>query len=354
MSTIVAQFDPTTSTSTQFAAPNSSANGALVFFNESQQSIILSFSDGSNMYLPAWYHRHKCGSFGSVNVSWVIHATLNSGSPPLSVVIVEAYAQGEHFPADGPLVRQANGDTTSTVTGSTLVNTGNPPGTQNIIQIAASDAPTGKYAWQADNIGNLAIQQDIAGVFTYLLRLIQNAGSGAGVILGDANNAVFFAEVAGSHQVDGNLIVFGSSSLDAGDLQTDGAGNVTKIGTINGVYLDNNAGSSLARIGTSAANAGNVLDAPTTGGVYIKSPSNGTFNFQSPNGTTRWSMAAMNTGTIGGSGTFNHGLGGTPQAVLLTPQSSGNTTTVSAYSYTSTQFTTTIFTSMTIRWWAYR
>lgn len=140
MSSIVAQFDPGTSTSASFTAPQSAANGALVFWNESMFSLTLTFADGTNMYLPAWYHRHRCGPTGSVNIQWEVHTTLVSSSPPLSEMIVEAYAQGEQFPQDGPLVRQTNGDTTA-VGGiaTSVLNSGNPAGTNVVTGVPFGD-----------------------------------------------------------------------------------------------------------------------------------------------------------------------------------------------------------------------
>lgn len=129
MSDIVASFDPSAAPQTSFTVPQTAVNGALVFWNESNIALNISLQNGSTFYLPAWYNKHLCGYSGSVNVSWNVRAVLNSGLPPLSEIIVEAYASGEHFPADGSLVRQTNGDTNSnvTTTQNTLINDGSAP-----------------------------------------------------------------------------------------------------------------------------------------------------------------------------------------------------------------------------------
>jgi hypothetical protein len=410
MGSIVAEFDPTASTAAQFSAPQSAANGALVFFNESQNSLTLTFADKSTMYLPAWYHRHKCGSTGSVNISWVIHTTLNSGSPPMSMMIVEAFSQGEHFPADGPLVRQTNGSTNSTVTGTTLVNSGNPPGTADIIKITPSDSalPT----WEADNSGNLLIQGDNAGVLTHLLQLI--AGVTPAVKLAAVG---LLTQILGGAQID-TIIPFSGDSLQlksqsgttqvtiadatpevsiasdlyaAGIVQAHGhmvanlvlpeTGNDYAIDVatghkialqVNGVDIADVNGSGLAVTGTSKVTGDNYQNI-TTGDTINWLDANGDVmcamidNLSaSPtvtgNGLFKASKVLfniggikdMNKGTFSASGTYNHGLSGTPTIVLLCPSLSGSTWTFSAYTFTSTQFSATIVSANNTNWFAYR
>lgn len=381
---IVATFDPASSSATSFTAANSSANGALVFFNESNISLTLTFADGAQMYLPAWYHRHRCGATGSVNVDWTMYQALSSSSPPISQIIVEAYAAGEHFPADGPLVRQANvGNQVSTVSGNAaaIQNNGNAPGT-SIIASTPNDA--GSATWTADNSGNLTVKSDNAGVLTTLLQLIAGASpavkiaaatvltealgnlkadgtfesvgaatldstlavTGTSTFTGDAtfngagngitvtNNALISGNetVSGTITVTGdatfngagtgvavtnNLAVTGTSSLDNATLTTDGSGNVSKVGTINGAFLDNNGGASKVRLGSSKANAGDVMDVTNTSN-FIKAP-NGGLVFQSPSGSTKWSRNQENLFSGSGSGTFATGVGGAPSAFAVDP-----------------------------------
>jgi hypothetical protein len=320
MSSIVTSFNPTTDTSTSFTAPNAAGNGALVFFNESNISLDLTFADGTSMYLPAWYHRHKCGATGSVNIQWDIHQILNQNNPPISEVVVEAFDAGETFPADGPLVRATNVGNTTPLSSSTtaIANTGNPPG-QAIITAQPSDAASA--TWSADNSGNLVIKGDNAGTLTTLLQLI--AGASPAVKLAAASVST---EVLGDLQLDGQLL--GPASSDTVVKVASAKQFQVWIGGVEYLLL-------------------------TTGNLHIDSLGCVCNNLQLPVGR----LNAFNTGTVTTSGTVTvtHGLGATPAAVLACVTTSGSSATLSAYSYTSTQFTLLNGSgiSMTIRWWAY-
>lgn len=153
MSQIVKQFDPSTAGTTEFAAPNSAANGALVFWNESNISVNLTFANGSIIYLPAWYHRHVCGATGDVNIQWATNTQLSSALPPMSAIIVESYAAGEKFPLDGPLVRQTNGDA-SVSNATSVTNTGFGINTQFLFAEVSGDT-SGSFI--ATNDGTLQL-----------------------------------------------------------------------------------------------------------------------------------------------------------------------------------------------------
>lgn len=192
------------------------------------------------------------------------------------------------------------------------------------------------------------------------LVLITRDGAGTAQTGLSINPAATECEIWENTYINGTIDVNGSATLDGGSITTDGSGNVSLAGIINGaLYIDTGAtpGSSNIRLGTSAANAGNLLDNPagTNQALYIKNPNAGTgaLIYQAPNGTTRWSLGAMNTGTAA-SGTINHGLGNTPAAVLCVCDSTSSSATVGAYSYTSTQFGMTIGGGLNGRWWAYR
>ncbi len=107
---VVAQFDPSVLTSDIFVVPSSAANGKIVIYNESNISLTLSFQDGGTAYVPAWMAMLYPTPPGTVNITWVQHTILNSSNPPLSMVIVETYAQGEFVPGTFPLTlsRQSN------------------------------------------------------------------------------------------------------------------------------------------------------------------------------------------------------------------------------------------------------
>lgn len=292
MSDILTVFDPATSTTTQFLAGTNSAFGTTLFWNESNISLFLTFQNGDVLYLPAWYVRHKTGLTGNVNVTWDVHTVLNSGQVPTSEVIVESYNSDEPYPPDGPLVRQANGNTNSTAVGNTLINTGNAPGTSVIdIQPSGATSPT----ISADNSGNFSVSGDNAGTLTTLLQLI--AGASPAV------------------------------KLAAATLVTEVLGDMKLDGAINGVSITNNAGGSLLQLGSSVANHGDVMDA-TTGSVFFKAPSGG-FQFQVPNGTSRWSRGAEAKFTGTGTGSFTCPYPGSFDIALTNPCTlSGSTQTI--------------------------
>ncbi len=107
---VVAQFDPSTLSSDTFTVPTSAANGKMVIYNESNISLQLTFQSGDTAYVPAWMAMIYPSPPGNVNITWAVHTVLNSSSPPLSLVIVEIYSQGEFVPGTFPLtlVRQSN------------------------------------------------------------------------------------------------------------------------------------------------------------------------------------------------------------------------------------------------------
>jgi hypothetical protein len=145
MSQIVSQFDPSTLTEDTFMAPQSAGSGALVFWNESNHRLQISFQDGTNLYVPAWFHRSKCGEIGQVNIKWDILSTLAANFPPISEVVVEAYNHGESFPADGPISERSTniGNAVGLATSSTsIANDGNVAGTSIVEATVAGDVPS--------------------------------------------------------------------------------------------------------------------------------------------------------------------------------------------------------------------
>ena len=107
---VVAQFDPSTLQNDTFTVPYSAVNGKMVVYNESSISLQISFQDGSNAYVPAWTAMLYPVPPGSAVISWLQHTVLNASSPPVSLVLVEIYAQGEFLPGTFPLplIRQTN------------------------------------------------------------------------------------------------------------------------------------------------------------------------------------------------------------------------------------------------------
>jgi hypothetical protein len=276
MSSVVTVFDPATNPSEQFIAPNGAANGALVFFNESNNSLILTFADGSTMYLPAWYHRHKCGTSGSVQVTWGIHVTLSSAAPPISQVIVESFAQGEAFPADGPLMRQANVGNQLPLSSSTqaVINDGNPTGTTVVESTVAGDSGS------AMKMTNDAI-----------------------VVIGNATHA-------------GSLTVVGPATLNSTNFPTGTPGNETHLVNTQGsdIVLQSPAGTEIGRF----TNGGNLKVATA---LQLLTGLLSHISFFGP--------LSVTTTTA----TFSHGLGVVPDIVLIQVHGGVSTTRTCAVNY---------------------
>lgn len=281
MSNVVKQFDPSQG-GTQFTAPNSAVNGALVFWNESNISLDLEFADGSDMYLPAWYHRKKCGATGSVNIVWSVNTQLASPQPPMSAVVVEAYASGEHAPNDGPLVRQANvGNVLNTVGGSgtSIQNDNNLAGTSIVEATVAGD------------------------------------GASAVTLTNDAQM---------------NL----GSALHPGGLQMTGSGAFVKTPILAGLGGDNLAIEAANGFGTRFFSGGNFVGYIDATGLNLLL---GTITLLtgSVSRISKFSGTAPNVSTA-----FNHGLGAVPDIVLLQVTGTSNALSMVKYdvaSLTSTQ-----------------
>ena len=277
MADIVVSFNPATSDLTRVSVPQSARSGGIVFWNESNISLNISFQDGTTMYLPGWYHRHKCGYAG--DITWTLRTTLNSPNPPTSEIIVEMYVHGEHFPTDGPIVRQTNGSAEASVTSTNaIVNTGNPPLTSII---SAQPADAASSTWAADTSGNLTIKSDNVGTLTTLIQLI--AGASPAVKLAAA---AVLTECLGNLQVDGNA-TFTGTSTHTGTATFNG--QVT-LGSANGII-----GGSNTLIGKTSA--GDILDAGTTADTYLKSVNN--INFQN-NGTTQVTVSSNGLRSVNG------------------------------------------------------
>lgn len=271
MADIVAFFNPATSDLTKVTIPQSARSGGIVFWNESNISLNISFQDGTTMYLPGWYHRHKCGYSG--DITWSLRTTLNSPNPPTSEVIVEMYVSGEHFPSDGPIVRQTNGSAEASVTSTNaIVNTGNPVLT-SIISAQPIDAAS--PTWAADNSGNLTIKSDNAGTLTTLLQLI--AGASPAVKLAAA---AVLVECLGDVQVDGTTTLQGTLVAN---------GQIT-LGSTAGII-----GGTHTLIGKTTA--GDILDAGTTADTYLKSLNN--INLQ-VNGSTQVTVSSNGLRAVNG------------------------------------------------------
>ena len=106
---IVAQFNPATLMSDTFSVP-SSPGAKLLIYNESNISLQLSFPNGDTAYLPAWVGMLFHAFTGSMTISWLQYAVLNSQQAPVQQVTVELFACGEQIPGVYPVAmhRQTN------------------------------------------------------------------------------------------------------------------------------------------------------------------------------------------------------------------------------------------------------
>lgn len=348
MSSIVKQFDPSTSTSTSFTAPNSAANGSLVFWNESNVSVDLTFADGTNMYLPAWYHRKKCGATGSVNVTWAVNTTLNTSQPPMSQIIVEAYTSGETSPSDGPLVRQTNG-TVQTVggTASLLVNDTSNSGAQIIETRVPNDLGSGFAVMNNGHVligfgsaqgnldlgyptmitfeagpgqqsgGNPSLSLDASGI------LHINTNGGLHQVQIDGNTTINFDGANGAINMATNSTVLNGGTSGTATLYQDLTGNIKRVI----IYL------SSFRPGVSAQNI--AIPTPFTTSVSVRTAQTGASSStsgisllksgvaQNVSAVTTLSLtaAAFTTGTV-----FNQGIIGYCESGVDTVQFQGGTT----------------------------
>lgn len=92
-----------------FSVP-SSPGAKLLIYNESNISLQLSFENGYTAYLPAWVGMLFPALSGSMTISWLQYAVLNSQQAPVQNVVVEMFSCGEPIPGVYPVAmhRQTN------------------------------------------------------------------------------------------------------------------------------------------------------------------------------------------------------------------------------------------------------
>lgn len=294
---VVATFDPSITTTGTFTVPQ--AQGKMVVWNESNISQQFSFQNGHTAYVAAWTGVLFCGPWGGSTVTWSHQAILSSSSPPISQVVVEVYAVGEPVPGTFPmaLTRQANiGNQVNTVGGSAtnVQNDNNAAGTSVVEATVLGDASS---AVSLTNQGHLALGT--------------NANNGTLAITGlhgnvsvDANGALTV-----DFHINCNLVIAEASNDFAVHV---GAGQRT-VDTINGVDT------------FSVSSSGPNLLAGTLSLLHGSVSRISKFTGMSANGKV----------------TVNHGLGATPDIVLvnfdLSSQPVAATIGASTASYTSTQ-----------------
>ncbi len=315
---VAAVFDPTLTTEGTFPTLLPNGVGKMLVVNDSNVNFYLIW--GSNQsYVPAGAQRLYCISVGNQPISWRQDSALGGPKPQVSQVIVETYQPNEDIVETYPshMVRTTNVGNSIPVSTSAnaTVNVGNSTGTPIV-----TGQPTG-------DAGNAT--------------LITNDGHAT---FGDATN-------------HGGLTVYGSSSLDNGNILSDGSGNLTTLGNI--YPKDTHVGGKLygaagtLTIGDKISADAGAITSDGAGNLSATqvSASNGV-NFA----TGRIKELATGTVTTAGSAIINHGLSGVPACVLVTPDTAGSTATFSASNYTTTQFTLLNGSgvSQTFRWFAFR
>lgn len=391
---VVTIFDPSITSSDSFSVPQSSANGKMVVYNESNISLQFTFQNGYSAYVPAWMAVLFHGPFGNVNVTWEQQTILTgAGQAPLTQVVVEVYDCHEPIPGTYPaaLVRQTNIGNSVPVSTSTsnIVNDGNASGTQVIEATVSGDASsavvlTNNAAVTLGNAthnaavtltgnitqtGNQSITGNVTVAGTTSMTLgtghtvlatgggaqthfddakIYTDGNGTLVVTQnlDVNGTTNLAGLSITGNIAtsaGNLSVHGTSSLDNGAITTDGSGNLsaasfepTTTGTKPKISADGSGNINFdVPAGTRIAqvNAGG-LDLTTSGTYDITCGQvHVTNDFKFNNGQT---MSKISTFSGTTTGTYNHNLGGTP-AIVLPMQNVVGSQTMGYDSLTSTQ-----------------
>lgn len=295
--TIVATFDPTTLIKSTFNT-RLPIGGIFLLTNQSNVNLTLTFADGKTAYAPAWQITPFKIPTTNPNVIWSQQSILAGNTAPISQVTIDAYGSNETVLGTYPVAVQHTAyipnQVSTSMGGSTSVqNDGNAQVV--FIEATASGSPSSNVS--IDNAGNMFIAQTVGGVVTKLLQVIANVANT--VLIGMLGKTV---EVLGALLVDQNLTVKGSSSLDNGKVITDGSGNetassYTTSGTAGYVYTPG-ASSSIGGGGLLYSTIGG-----TNTGLYISGKSsldNGNVTTDGNGNITQGTSITAQTQTING------------------------------------------------------
>lgn len=272
--------------------------------------------------------------------------TTNVSPAPTGIVLVTLYSVDENLPSGTWPISIPQSQVQSNVNNATLVNTGNPSGTQVIlITPTGSSGPTMRFL----NDGTLVVATVVAGAPVDVIQVLP--GSNPILKLGSSTTAV---EVEHVLNVLSNLGVSGLCSLDAGAFTSDGSGNVTAVSytastAAKGIVLKTSP-NTCQMIGDNASDT-IIWDVPVgtrrmtlnSTGLHLSS-SGMQFDCGSGNG-----VKLGNGQTIGGissftgsaTGTFNHNFGSAPAWVIPMTNVVGSQT-MGYDSVTSTQVHVTV------------
>lgn len=203
------------------------------------------------------------------------------------------------------MMATANEVSTNVTSTNSVVNDGNPAGTQ-FIESTPSDAATTTISMKND--GTVTVKSDIAGVLKALLTTIPSAASGAvSVQLGDATRLI---EVLGTLQADINILLAGGGVIEwfnGASFQSSVTGNNT------GGLIYNASGSLHSFLISGNAQVAHI----DSNGIHIDS---GSVSYL----TGSLSRVSAFNGT--GSGTYNHNCGATPLWIGPIVHQSGSAT----------------------------
>ena len=355
---IVATFDPALASAGSFNT-QLPANGKFILYNESNVGLSIVFNGGHTAYSPAWTASLYYLISNDPNVGWSQKSVLSGQTTSISQVVVEAYQPNESLNGTYPTSIQHNSfvvNPISTVAmGNTLVNQSFANQTP-VVQIGTS-AHTNDILINNDGTGKFSIEQ--AGVQHQILQM---NSSGKPLFLSDPSG-LDHVEVLGTLDVDGNLWECGATNLDNGAISTDGSGNLTAVAvaaknlsstgasTLKSVAITNNetVGGTLGVTGASSLDNGNIttdgsgvlhvdtIDTHSGAGSHIQFKVNGANSFQAtsngPNLNANMqynllagSLARLSIFTGTGTGTYTHNLGATPDIVIVMTHTNGSQT----------------------------
>lgn len=339
--------------------------------NESLETFWVQSSDGLFYALvPALWAEVFTVANPPGQFTYVVFASQNAQDTTIQQVQGVIYSQEEDTSKlySGPLPRIANvgnpGSVSSTVSGGTLVNTGNAPNTQ-VGQVASSANPGN--TWTLTNDGLMQLAVTIAGALVTVLQTLEPAAINNDIIrLGAVN---YIAHILGALSVDGALVANGDVTINgvltpntiAGVTNT---GNETIAGTLGVTGATQITGALTALAGLLLGNLNNAgLDVSDASHIKFTPPATGGFQFNKASGTAQsvffdetngfsitsslplkfshWAAAHVSaiiffSGT--GSGTFTHGLATVTPAIIIieTNVTGGGSQTDGVSSYTTT------------------
>lgn len=329
---VITSFDPTAAVGGEFDAQVVNPCGRLVLYNESSVGILLIFPSGDTGILPPYFYKSYWIAKPGI-VKWQRIFTLYSaGSTNHSVqgVSYESAELKNHTFGEGPLNRQTNIGNSVPIGSSvdSVVNDGNPANT-TVVEATQSGSSGSNVV--ITNSGTVTIAEFISSIYTKLLQIIP--GDIAPVRLGASGR---------NTQVLGDFTIFGD-------------GYTGRLFIYDHVTFPDTDGYITGEFGLKLginSTLGNILDAQASGNTYLKAQNN--IIAQTPNGTDIASFNSSGINLLAGKlnlltgaisrvskftaavtttpTAFAHGLGDTPDIILLQPTGAVSTVRTVMYS----------------------